>query len=58
MSKQSSATGGALYGFGLLGALVYYIQHADSILAGFVGVLKAVVWPAMLVYHLLGFLQM
>lgn len=55
MSKGAGAGGGAVYGLGLIGALVYYIQHADSFLAGFIGILKAVVWPAMLVYRFLGY---
>lgn len=58
MSKSAGAGGGAVYGFGLIGALVYYIQHADSFMNGFIGILKAIVWPAMVVYHLLGLLQM
>ncbi|MBU1202866.1 hypothetical protein KKH39_02395 [Patescibacteria group bacterium] len=57
MAKGSGAGGGAVYGLGLIGALVYYIQNADSFMAGFIGMLKAVIWPAMLVYHLLEFLQ-
>ena len=57
MSKQNSAAGGAVYGLGLIGAMVYYIQHADSFTAGVIGFLKAIVWPAMMVYRLLAFLQ-
>ena len=45
---------GAVYGVGLIGALIYYIQVADGFWAGVVGVLKALIWPAMLVYKLLG----
>lgn len=52
------ATGGAVYGLGLVGALVYYIQQADSFGVGALGVLKSIIWPAMVVYKLLGFLQM
>jgi len=37
---------------------VYYLQQADSFWIGVLGFLKAIVWPAMLVYKLLGFLQM
>lgn len=44
----------AVYGVGLIGALVYYIQHADSFGSGVLGVLKALIWPAMLVHKLLG----
>ncbi len=51
------AGGGGLYFFGFIGALVYYIVHATSFLAGVIGVLKALVWPAFLVYELLAFLK-
>jgi hypothetical protein len=45
--------GGAVYGLGFIGALVYYIQRADGFWPGVLGILKAVVWPAFLVYELL-----
>lgn len=45
--------GGAVYGLGLIGALVYYIQQSDGFWDGVLGVLKALVWPAFLVYELL-----
>jgi hypothetical protein len=45
--------GGAVYGLGLIGALVYYIQAADGFWSVVLGILKALVWPAFLVYHLL-----
>lgn len=51
-------SGGALYGLGFLGALVYYLTTATSLLAGFLGVLKALLWPAFLVYGVLKFLGM
>jgi hypothetical protein len=48
----------AVYGLGLIGALIYYIQHATTVVMGVLGVLKAIVWPAMLVYQVLGILKM
>lgn len=45
---------GFAYFLALIGAAVYYIQHAASFGAGVIGILKALVWPAFLVYHLLG----
>ena len=48
-------TGNAVYGLGLIGGLVYYIQQADGFWAGVLGVLKALVWPAFLVYHVFKF---
>lgn len=55
--KRDGALGGA-YGLAFIGALVYYIQHANSFGAGVVGFLKALVWPAFVIYHLLGHLHM
>jgi len=45
------------YGLGFVGALVYYIQHATTFWMGVLGVLKAMVWPAILVYKLLVFIR-
>jgi hypothetical protein len=49
---------GAVYGFGLIGALVYYIGHATTFWLGVLGFFKAIVWPAMLIYQLLNYLHM
>ncbi|HUC20468.1 MAG TPA: hypothetical protein VMR98_03175 [Candidatus Polarisedimenticolaceae bacterium] len=48
--------GGAVYGLGLIGALVFYVQHAVGFGGFIVAVLKALVWPAFLVYDLLSFM--
>lgn len=53
-----SKMGDTVYGLGFVGALFYYIQHAHSFADGIIGVLKAIVWPAMIVFKLLGFLKM
>lgn len=50
-------TGGA-YGLAFIGAVVYFVQHAHTFGEGVVGVLKAFIWPALLVYRLLGHLGM
>jgi hypothetical protein len=55
-SRSAGATrggGDAVYGLGLIGALVYYIQQADGFWAVILGILKAIVWPAFVVYDLL-----
>jgi len=49
----SHAGAGAVYGLGLIGAAIYYIQNAPTFWDGVVGLLKALVWPAYLVYKLL-----
>ena len=49
---------GAIYGLGIIGAAVYFIQHSTGFWMGVLGVLKAIVWPAMVVYKVLGLMQM
>ena len=46
----------ALYGLGFIGAAIYYISTATSFWGGVLGFLKALVWPAFLVYETLKFL--
>lgn len=48
-----NAGGGAVYGLGFIGALVYFIGTATTFWMGVLGILKAIVWPAMLVYEAL-----
>jgi hypothetical protein len=48
----------AVYGLGLLGAWYYYISTATSFGMGLLGLLKGIIWPAMLVYEALKFLGM
>jgi len=48
--------GGAFYGLGFLGAAIYFIGKAATFWIGVLGFLKALVWPAFLVYGLLKFL--
>jgi len=48
---QKGGTSGALYGMGLIGAAVYFISHATGFWMGVLGFLKAIVWPAILVYQ-------
>ena len=56
ISKHSS--GGAFYFVGFIGAAVFFIGQAETFWLGVLGFLKAIVWPAYLVfeafYHLLG----
>ncbi len=55
---RSCGLAGVVYGLGFIGAAVYYISQATSFWMGVIGFLKAIVWPAFLVYELLGFLGM
>ena len=56
MSKRDvncNAPASAVYGVGLVGAAIYYISTATSFGIGVLGFLKALVWPAFLVYEAL-----
>ena len=48
---------GGFYGLAFIGASVYYIQHAASFWAGVLGFLKALVWPAFVMYRVLELLK-
>ncbi|MBU0761202.1 MAG: hypothetical protein KJ718_05475 [Nanoarchaeota archaeon] len=48
--------GGGFYGLGFLGAAIYYISTASGFWVGVLGILKAIIWPAFLVFELLKFL--
>lgn len=56
--KANAGAGGAVYGLGFIGALVYYFMTATTFAAGAIGFLKAIVWPAFLVYELMKYLSM
>jgi hypothetical protein len=49
---------GGIYGMAFLGAAIYFIQHATTFWEGVFGFIKAVFWPAVLMYKLLEFLKM
>lgn len=51
-----SGCGGGAYFLGFIGAVVYYISTAPSFWWGVWGVIKALVWPAFLVFELLKFI--
>ena len=50
---SGSAQTNAVYGVGMIGAAIYYISVATSFWMGVLGILKAIVWPAFLVYEAL-----
>lgn len=53
---QTNGSSDAVYGLGMLGAFAYYISTAQTFWQGLLGILKGLVWPALLVYELLKFL--
>jgi len=48
---HKSHSSDAVYGLGIIGAAVYYISIATSFWGGVLGFLKALVWPAFLIYE-------
>ena len=52
------ASSAPVYGLGLIGAWVYYLSHATTFWIGVLGILKGIVWPAMLVFELMKYLNM
>ena len=53
-SRQDAASngGGAVYGLGMIGAVAYFFQSAESGRDYALAVPKAVFWPALLVFKL------
>ena len=57
-TMNNNMTLGSVYGLAFIGAAVYFIQHSASFWEGVLGFIKALVWPAILMYKLLEFLKM
>jgi hypothetical protein len=55
---NNNMTSGGIYGLAFIGAAFYFIQHAASFWEVVLGFLKAVVWPAVMMYKILEFLKM
>lgn len=56
--KKAGNQGSVLYGMGFIGSLVYFISHAMSFWAGLLGVIKAIFWPAFVIYKVLELLKL
>lgn len=56
--RDNSGHGGAVYGLGLIGALIYYFQHATTFGDVIFGILKAIVWPAFVVFRIHEFFKL
>lgn len=50
---RDSASGGAVYGLGLIGAFIYYLTTASGFTEILAGILKAILWPTFMVYEVL-----
>jgi hypothetical protein len=47
----ATASGGAIYGLGIFGALVYYWQQADTFWEYLLALFQGIFWPAFMVYE-------
>jgi hypothetical protein len=50
-NNSGRAAGGAIYGLGIFGALVYFWQQADSFWEYVLAVVQGFLWPAFMVYE-------
>jgi hypothetical protein len=55
---KNNAGSGAIYGMGVIGALVYFLQNATTFLMVLMGIVKAIFWPAVLVFKILEFYKL
>ncbi len=53
-NMNGSNPAGPVYFFGFIGAFVYFLHISYGFWPSVVAFLKALVWPAYLVYHLFG----
>ena len=54
-AKAKNGAAGGIWFLGFVGALVYYIHtHSGTFWLVVLAFLKALVWPAFVVYHVLG----
>ena len=53
---KNSCKGGCGYFLGVIGAAVYYLSTATGFWNGVWGIIKALVWPAFLVFEVLKFI--
>jgi len=56
MKKNINNGGSIVYCFGIIGAVIYFIGSATTFWMGVLGILKALIWPILLVYRLFEFL--
>ncbi len=49
--RYCNGSGSCVYGLGFIGSAVFFISQATGFWMGVVGFLKAIVWPAFLVFE-------
>jgi hypothetical protein len=50
-NNAGAASGGAIYGLGIFGALVFFWQQADAFWEYVLAILQGLLWPAFMVYE-------
>jgi len=50
-SNAGAAGGGAIYGLGIFGALVFFWQQADGFWEHVLAIVQGLFWPAFMVYE-------
>ncbi len=58
MAREIDSPGpaNAIYGLGFIGAAIFFIGQTSTFWTGVLGFLKALVWPAFMVYELFRYL--
>jgi hypothetical protein len=52
-----SGNSSAIYGLGVIGALFYFLENTHGLIPILTGIVKAIFWPAFVVYQLLAYLK-
>ncbi|MBF6598215.1 MAG: hypothetical protein ITF98_08305 [Fermentimonas sp.] len=55
-NRSNGSSSDAVYVLGVIGAAIFYISGATSFWMGVIGFIKALVWPAFLVYEVLKYM--
>jgi hypothetical protein len=57
-NNYSHGACGGIYGLAFIGSLVYFLHGATTFPLVLMAILKALIWPAILLFHLLQFLHL
>ncbi len=55
---NNNCASNAIYGLGLIGSLVYFLQNSHNFGAILLGIGKAIIWPAILIFKFLSLLKL
>ena len=58
ITMKNNGAWGTIYGTAFIGAAIYFVQHSTTFWMGVLGIIKALFWPAMLMYKALEMLKM